>query len=71
MSIAELRALPVLEKLHIIEALWGDIAAEESVFESPKWHEEVLEKTEADFTAGKIKYVDWLEAKGKLPIRHE
>jgi len=35
MSIAELRALPVDEKLRIIETLWGDIAADENTFESP------------------------------------
>ncbi|MCX6935884.1 MAG: addiction module protein [Verrucomicrobia bacterium] len=71
MSITELRAIPVMEKLQIIETLWGDIAAEESAFESPKWHREVLERTEVEFTAGKIKSLDWQEAKEGLRSRRE
>jgi putative addiction module component (TIGR02574 family) len=42
MSIAELRQLPVSEKLRIIEALWDDIAAKQEDYESPAWHEAEL-----------------------------
>lgn len=71
MSIAELRKLPSIEKLKIIETLWADIAADEGSFPSPDWHVEELRKTEADFTAGKVEIVDWDEAKKELRKRFE
>ncbi|MEO6992636.1 MAG: addiction module protein [Lacunisphaera sp.] len=71
MSIAELRKLPTDEKLRIIEALWGDIAAEEASFESPPWHAEELRKTEVELAAGRIEVLGWDEAKKELRKRFE
>ncbi len=71
MSIAELRKLPPAEKLKIIEALWGDLAANEESFESPAWHEEELRKTESEYAAGRIEVMDWEEAKRELRKRFE
>lgn len=71
MSIAELRKLPADEKLKIIEALWGDLAADDQAFASPTWHEEELGKTEADFAAGRIEALDWDEAKKELRRQFE
>jgi putative addiction module component (TIGR02574 family) len=71
MSIAELRKLPTPEKLKIIEALWGDIAADDGAFESPAWHAEELRKTEADLAAGKIEVLDGNDAKEELRKRFE
>lgn len=71
MSIAELRKLPRVEKLKIIEALWSDLAADEENFESPAWHVEELKKTEADFAAGRIEVLDWQDAKKELRKRFE
>ena len=71
MSIAELRKLPRIEKLKIIETLWDDLAADEESFPSPAWHEEELKKTEAEFAAGRIEVVDWQEAKRELRKRFE
>jgi len=71
MSIAELRQLPPDEKLRIIEALWGDLAADQSSFESPAWHQEELRKTEVDLAAGRVEVLDWSEAKKELRRRFE
>lgn len=71
MSIAELRKLPPSEKLKIIEVLWGDLAAEEDLFESPAWHEEELKKTESEYVAGQVEAMDWEDAKRKLRKRFE
>jgi putative addiction module component (TIGR02574 family) len=71
MSIAELHKLPADEKLKIIEALWGDLAADDAAFVSPKWHEDELRKTEADFAAGRVEAVDWEDAKKELRKRFE
>jgi len=66
-NIAELHKLPSLEKLKIIELLWGDL--EEDSLQSLSWHETELKKTEADFLAGNIKAVDWQQAKKELRAR--
>ena len=71
MSIAELRKLPSVEKLRIIETLWADLAGDEDAFESPAWHEEELKKTEADLAAGRIEALDWEDAKKELRKRFE
>jgi putative addiction module component (TIGR02574 family) len=71
MSIAELRKLPPSEKLKIIEALWGDLAANEDSFDSPAWHEEELRKTESEYAAGRVEVMDWEEAKKELRKRFE
>ena len=71
MSIAELRQLPRREKLQILEALWSDLAAEDSLFQSPSWHREELRKTEEDFKLGKVQAIDWEEAKRKLRKQFE
>ena len=69
MSIAELRKLPPTEKLKIIEALWSDLAADDESFASPGWHEDALRETEAQFAAGRIKVLDWEDAKKQLRRR--
>lgn len=71
MSIAELRKLPPVEKLRIIETLWADLAGDEDAFESPAWHEEELKRTEAEFAAGRIEALDWEGAKKELRKRFE
>lgn len=71
MSIAELRQLPRREKLQIVESLWSDLAAEESLIQSPSWHGEALRKTEADLKLGKVRPVNWEAAKKKLRKQFE
>ena len=71
MTIAELHKLPSVEKLKIIEALWGDLASDDEVFTSPAWHEEALRMTEADFAAGQVEIVDWEDAKRELRKQFE
>lgn len=71
MSIAELRKLPSVEKLKIIEALWGDLAADADAFESPAWHEEELKKTGVHYAAGRVEALDWEDAKKELRKRFE
>ncbi len=71
MTVAELRLLPSAEKLKIIEALWGDLAADSDSFESPSWHGEELLKTEVALTSGTVEVLDWQAAKKELRARFE
>lgn len=69
MGIAELQKLPRLEKLRIVEALWGDLAKEDGAFDSPAWHAEALRQTAADWESGALKALEWEEAKADLRRR--
>jgi len=66
MNIAELHALPSIEKIKIIEALWSDLATDESQLQPLSWHEVDLKKTETAFLAGDIESIDWQQAKKEL-----
>jgi len=66
MSIAELRQLPRLKKLQIVEALWSDLATDDSLVQSPSWHGDELRKTEEDLKLGKVRAASWESAKRKL-----
>jgi hypothetical protein len=71
MSIAELRELPVDEKLRIIETLWSDLSDRDEDLATPAWHEQELRKTEAAFEEGREEVMDWAVAKKELRARFE
>ena len=71
MNITELHNLPAVEKLKIIEALWGDLAEDESSLPNLAWHEAELKETEEKYLAGGIEVVDWQQAKKELRSRFE
>lgn len=58
-----------LQKLKTMEDLWADLSFEDSKFQSPSWHAEVLSKTEAEIKAGKVKFTDW--GQGKKTLRRQ
>lgn len=71
MSITELHKLPAVEKLKIIEALWGDLVTDELNLPPLSWHETELKKTDKQFLAGNIEIVDWQLAKKELRSQFE
>ncbi|MCK9634838.1 MAG: addiction module protein [Methylobacter tundripaludum] len=71
MSIEELHKLSSVEKLKIIEALWGDLVGDEDNLSSPSWHETELIETEKQFLSGDNEVLDWQKAKKALRSRFE
>jgi Putative addiction module component len=71
MSITELRKLPAIEKLKIIEALWGDLVGDEDSLPPLSWHETELKETEEKFLSGSSEILDWQQAKKELRSRFE
>jgi hypothetical protein len=57
------------DKLRTMEALWADLAKDETRMDSPAWHAEALRETESLVRQGKAKFSDWQEA--KRPIRRK
>ncbi len=71
MSIEELHKLSAVEKLKIIEALWGDLVGDEDNLSSPSWHETELIETEKEYLSGDIEALDWQQAKKELRSQFE
>jgi hypothetical protein len=71
MSITELHQLTAIEKLKIIEALWGDLAGDEASLPPLSWHETELNETEKKFQASGVQIVDWQQAKKELRSQFE
>lgn len=61
-----LERMTTAEKLEVMEAIWADLARDESRLESPAWHEEVLRKREVGMQAGQEQPIDWENAKQRL-----
>lgn len=57
--------LPIQEKLKLMDALWGSLAAG-SDYESPDWHRYALAETNERYAAGEEEAVDWDAAKRRL-----
>lgn len=58
--------MSVAEKLRAMEMLWADLSRNESEFESPAWHEDVLRDREERVKSGKESFIDWETAKKQL-----
>ncbi|MDD5266286.1 MAG: addiction module protein [Methylococcales bacterium] len=71
MNITELHSLPALEKLKIIEALWDDLAGDESSLPNLAWHKTELQETEEKYLSGSIDALDWQQAKKELRSQFE
>ena len=67
MTTADIAAMPVADKLKLMEALWGSLCAQtDKRLESPSWHEAALQQAEDELAAGTARFVDWTEAKEGL-----
>ncbi len=54
------------QKLGLLEALWNEIGQNQESYESPEWHKDILSQRREAFMSGKIKAVDWQEAKERI-----
>jgi Putative addiction module component len=67
MTAIDIAALPVAEKLKLMEALWDSLCTPtDKGVESPPWHAAALKQAEDDLAVGTARSVDWAEAKDGL-----
>ena len=62
----QIRKLPKLQKISIMESIWADLSQESDPLEPPAWHADELEETERRVEEGKEQFEDWNEAKRRL-----
>jgi len=61
--------MTVAENLDVMETLWRDLSRDESQFQSPAWHAEILREREQSVAEGKASYIAWETAKQELRDR--
>jgi hypothetical protein len=71
MSIAEVRQLPLAEKLQIMEALWEDLCTQAERIPVPHWHRDLLDERRKAVEEGREELLDWDLIKGSLPSRRK
>ncbi len=59
----EIRELPKLEKLRLMEFLWSDLSANNGDIDSPSWHGDVLRETAKRVQGGTEIPIDFSSAK--------
>jgi putative addiction module component (TIGR02574 family) len=63
MNIADIKKMSTFERLQTMEALWDSLLYENDEFESPQWHEQVLEERKEKIRSGNAKFVSLSEFK--------
>ena len=48
MNTIETKKTSMTERLQVMEALWDSLLDEESEFESPEWHQDILEENKKE-----------------------
>lgn len=61
-----LSQLTYAQKLELMELLWADLTRTDQTFDSPDWHEGILQDREAALADGKSAVSDWEEAKERI-----
>ena len=67
--ILPLNEMSLPEKLQMMEALWEDLSRNSDAFDSPAWHEAVLQDRERHIAAGEAHFSDWEQAKADIRKR--
>jgi len=66
MSIAEIRQLPLNEKIQIMEALWEDLRAHNEAMPVPAWQRDILDDRRKAVEDGSEKVLEWDSVKNAL-----
>ncbi len=69
-SIAEIRQLPLHEKLQIMEALWDGLRANADAVLMPDWQKKLLDDHRAAVSDGRERVLEWDEVKDSLGKKH-
>lgn len=62
----QLDKLTIEEKIQIMEAVWEDLCKNVENFESPDWHQVILQDREQRVNRGESHFTDWDQAKKQI-----
>ena len=72
MSNIEIAAMPIVERIQLMEVLWDSMCSETSgVLDVPLWHRSVLAERLKKLDNGEDEISDWSDAKKRIRIQAE
>lgn len=66
MTSVDIVAMPVAERLMLMETLWDSLCAESANMDSPAWHAGVLEDRLRRLASGDDSVAPWNDAKARI-----
>ncbi len=66
---AEIRELPLADKLALLETLWAELSMDPDTVEVPQWHKELLDERQRSLEQGTSQVLDWELAKEQINRR--
>jgi len=67
MTTAEIKKMPVKDKIILMEEIWDSLCHDENDIESPAWHEEILEERRKKIETGTARFVSIDDLKASIP----
>ena len=66
MSLADIKKMPFVERVQLMEQIWDTLRDESEQLESPDWHKNILKERKEVYKEGKVKSYTLDEIKQKL-----
>jgi len=66
MTAEEVRALPITDKIQIMEAIWEDLRERFDQMDLPQAHKEILDRRRARVEEGSARLLDWDAVKSTI-----
>jgi putative addiction module component (TIGR02574 family) len=66
MSLSDIKAMPVEERLQIMEQIWESLCQEDQTIESPSWHEGILNERKKKIDSGEAQFLTLDELKERF-----
>jgi putative addiction module component (TIGR02574 family) len=63
---ADLRQMPLSQKLALFETLWTELSSEPEQIEIPQWHKDTLDERLQAAERGEVEVIDWEIAKEQI-----
>jgi putative addiction module component (TIGR02574 family) len=63
---ADIRQMPLSEKLALFETLWSELSSEPAQIEIPQWHKDILDERLQAAERGETEVIDWEVAKTQI-----
>lgn len=63
MSITDIKKMPLLERVHLMEEIWDSLNHETPEIDSPSWHADVLQERKEAIKNGDVKVYTIAELK--------
>jgi hypothetical protein len=63
---ADIRQMPLPEKLALFEMLWAELSSEPEQIAIPQWHKDILDERLQSDERGETEVIDWEVAKTQI-----